>query len=381
MRLQRTLVALAVASLTACSSLNPFAAKPDPKTLPVPLTEIKAKAPMHQVWATQIGTAGNYVFSPAQALDSIYAAASDGTLARINQVNGQTVWKVNAGMPLTAGVGVDESSVAVVGQKGQLMVFDQDGKLRWKAEASSEVLAAPAVGQGMIVVRSIDNRITAYDAMTGVRKWRVEKNLPALILRSSSGLSISGPVVLAGLPGGRLVELFLQNGGQRWEIAAGEARGATELERISDVSGMPAVMGQDVCVTSFQGRVGCYDLVNGTARWTKNLSSEVGPGIDERFVFAVDEKSNVNAYARTNGSSMWRNDQLLNRKLSTPVSFEQLVVTGDFEGYVHFLAREDGALSARMPTDGSRILVAPIVAGTSLVVQTKAGMVAAFAAQ
>ncbi len=46
---------------------------------------------------------------------------------------------------------------------------------------------------------------------------------------------------------------------------------------------------------------------------------------------------------------------------------------GDFEGNVHFLSRDDGQFVARMKTDGSEITAAPVVAGASLVVQTRDG--------
>jgi outer membrane protein assembly factor BamB len=46
---------------------------------------------------------------------------------------------------------------------------------------------------------------------------------------------------------------------------------------------------------------------------------------------------------------------------------------GDYQGYVHFLSREDGSFIARMKTDGSAITAAPVLAGNTLVVQTKDG--------
>ncbi|MNL72311.1 Outer membrane protein assembly factor BamB precursor [compost metagenome] len=51
---------------------------------------------------------------------------------------------------------------------------------------------------------------------------------------------------------------------------------------------------------------------------------------------------------------------------------------GDFEGYVHFLSREDGQVIARMKTDGSAITAAPVVAGQTLVIQTRDGDVYGF---
>jgi outer membrane protein assembly factor BamB len=58
------------------------------------------------------------------------------------------------------------------------------------------------------------------------------------------------------------------------------------------------------------------------------------------------------------------------------------VVVGDFEGYVHFLSREDGSFAARIATDGSAILVPPVALDmSSFLVQTRNGGVFAISVQ
>jgi outer membrane protein assembly factor BamB len=179
-----------------------------------------------------------------------------------------------------------------------------------------------------------------------------------------------------------LLALALSNGGPRWEVAVGDPRGTTELERIADISGAPVVAGRDVCAVAYQGRVACFDAESGAPRWAKELSSDVGLGADERFVFAADERGAVNAFARDSGAGVWRNTMLANRRLSTPVSFGRAVAVGDGHGYIHFLSREDGALLARVATDGSAIVAAaPLVAGANAIFQTQAGTVVALAAE
>lgn len=384
MRLSLKLTSIAVACLLAgcssLSSLNPFASKPDAKTAPAALVEFKQTIFMKQKWSVAVGAAGNYLFSPAIVGSDIYVAANDGAIARVN-ATGQFIWKVNAGTRLTAGVGAAANTIAVAGDKGVLLVFGDDGKLRWKAQDSSEILSAPVVGQGLVVVRSIDNKITAYDAENGSRKWSVERPLPSLTLRTMPGLAMVGQQIIVALPGGRMVALALNNGGVKWEAVVGEPKGSTELERVADVSGSPVIVGRDVCAAAYQGRVGCYDVISGSARWFKNLSSEVGVSVDERFVFAVDASGAVNAYSRDAGASVWRNDKLSYRKLSSPTSFDRAVAVGDFAGYVHLLSREDGSFIGRLSTDGSQILAAPVTVGSNLIVQTKSGSVVAFATE
>jgi len=260
-----------------------------------------------------------------------------------------------------------------------VLAFDADGKLRWKAQMSSEVLAAPTVGQGLVIVRSVDNRIVAFDAESGSRRWTVQRTAPALTLRTASGIVIAGPSAFVGLPGGRLMALALSNGGPRWEISVGDPKGATELERVADISGAPVVIGRDVCAVSYQGRVGCFDAATGAARWTKDLSSDVGLGADERFIFAADERGAVAAFTREGGASVWRNKQLANRRLSAPVSFGRAVAVGDGQGYIHFLSREDGSFLARVGTDGSPIVSAPLMTDTQVIFQTQSGTVIALA--
>lgn len=369
-----------LAVLAGCASLNPFAEK-DKSVEPAELVELKASMAVRTAWTLDIGRANDSVFTPAVVDNTLVVAGGEGDIARVEVATGRVLWRVNAGTALSAGVGTDGRVVAVGGTKGAVLAFDIDGKLLWKAQASSEVLSAPAVAHGIVVVRSLDNRIVGFDAKTGEQKWTVQRPTPALTLRLAPGMVMSGSDVLVAQPGGKLLSMLVATGAPKWEIAVGEARGATELERVTDMGGAPALAGGDVCAVSYQGRVGCYDLASASARWTKDFSSKVGVAADERFVFAVDEKGAVTAFDRQGGASAWRNDKLANREPSTPVSYGRAVAVGDLDGYVHFLSREDGSFLARAATDGSAIVSPPVIAGDKLVFQTQKGTVAAIAVE
>jgi outer membrane protein assembly factor BamB len=371
---------VALGGCSALSAINPFASKAAPRNPPAELVQFTPSLTVRTAWTAPAGNAGAYAFSPVFAKGSIFAAAADGSVTRIDASTGQPAWRVSAGMPLTAGVGSDGDTVAVAGEKGMVIALAADGRQRWKMETSSEVLSAPAVGQGIVLVRSLDNKITAFDAETGARRWTVQRPSPPLTLRSAPGMVISGQTAYVALPGGRLLAVVLANGGVRWEAAVGDPRGATELERIADISGAPVLAGRDICAVAFQGRIACFDAASGAVRWFKDFSSDAGVGADERFVFASNERNHMNAFARETGASVWRNDKLANRRLSTPISYGRSVAVGDFQGIVHFLSREDGSFIGRASIDGSPVVGTPLVAGSYLVFQTKSGTVAALAA-
>jgi outer membrane protein assembly factor BamB len=360
-------------ALTACSMFK------EPKNPPSALVEFKPAMSVKKVWSAQVGDSGSFIFSPVYVNGSVYSAAANGNVFRIDNSTGRTIWKIDANTALTAGVGADETTVVVAGDKGALLAFDSDGKLRWNIQAASEILSSPVVGDGLVVVRSIDNHIAAYDSQTGKRRWNVERTLPPLILRSAVGMVIFDHNVYIGLPGGKLISINLASGNVRWEATVGEPKGATELERVADVSGVPVINGPDVCAAAYQGKVSCFDLKTGLLRWGKALSTEMGVSADERFVFAVDVKGSVNAFSRTAGLSEWKNDKLAYRKLSAPISFGRSVAVGDYQGYIHFLSREDGVFLARTSISSSPIVTTPILAGTNVVFQNKEGEIVALA--
>lgn len=372
---------VATTGCSTLSSLNPFASKPPTRNQPAALVDLKPTVNVRTVWTERVGKADKYVFAPAVFRNDVFTAAADGTVTRIDATTGRSLWSINAGTKLTAGVGTDGETVVVTGEKGVVLAFDGQGKLRWKAQATSEVLSTPAVGQNVVIVRSLDNRVIAFDAETGTRKWFAQRTAPALTLRTSPGITIANSSAYVGLAGGRLLALALNNGAPRWEVAVGDPRGTTELERIADISGAPVVSGRDVCAVAYQGRVACFDAINGTSRWAKALSSDVGVAVDERLVYAADERGALNAFARDSGTSVWRNNQLANRRLSTPGFSGRVVAVGDYQGFIHFFSKDDGLLLARVSTDGSPILAVPVVVGSNLIFQTQSGTLVAVAAE
>jgi outer membrane protein assembly factor BamB len=342
---------------------------------PAALTEFKPALGTRVVWRTNVGSGRNLFLRPAVLENAVFAAAADGTVMRLAPDSGQVVWRADAKSRLSAGVGSDGFTVAVGTPRGELIALGADGKEIWRAQVGGELLSPPLVGRGLVISRSSDYRVTAFDAASGKRRWTYQRAGTALTLRGLTELAFAGELVIAGFPGGRLVALSGTNGAVRWDVAVSEPRGATEVERIADVVGAPWVSGAEVCAASYQGRIACFESANGSLRWASELSALTGPGGDDQRVYVVDAKSYVVAFRRAAGANAWRQDKLLNRDLSTPLALRRAVLVGDFEGYVHFLAPEDGAVIARERLDGA-IVAAPRASGAGAIVQTQNGAVA-----
>lgn len=343
-----------------------------PKVKPAELEPISPSATLASLWQANVGSAGGYVLTPAVVGQSVYAAAQDGTLARFDSGGGQ-VWRINAGHPISGGVGADGSLVVVATAKGNVLAFDNAGKPVWTARVTSEVLAAPQVVEGMVLVRSGDNRIFGLDAADGKRKWVYQRSTPALSLRSNVGVTVAGKAALAGFPGGKLVAIALNNGAAVWEATVALPKGATELERVSDVTSAPVVAGNEVCAAAYQGRVACFDLASGNHLWSRDMSSAAGIDMDSRNVYVTDDKGAVHALDRANGATMWKQDKLFMRQVSRPIALGSYIAVGDYQGVVHLLRRENGAFAARYGSDSSGIAAEPQRMEQGFLMQTRSG--------
>jgi outer membrane protein assembly factor BamB len=384
---RRLLILLASAGLVmsgcatvsdAINSVNPFRGS-GPK-----MAELRPITPTTEVrtlWSASTGKAGDYVFSPAVVGNAIYVAGNDGTISRLE--DSKTVWKIKAGQPLSAGVGANGRMLVVGTPKGDVLAFaTEDGKPLWQARVSSEVLAAPAVADDGVAVKSGDNRVFLFDANDGGRKWVYQRSTPTLSIRSVGSPVFADRYIFVGFPGGKLVALSLQNGAPVWEGAVALPKGATELDRVADIVAPPVVDGRQICAVAFQGRVACFDMGQGGAMiWSRDLSSAVGLALDSRYLFVTDEKGAVHALDRLSGSSLWKQDKLTNRRVSGPAIRRGLVAVADAEGIVHFLSRDDGSFAARQKTDGTPVRTPVQLLGSSFLVQTVGGNVSAIEAQ
>jgi outer membrane protein assembly factor BamB len=305
------------------------------------------------LWRASIAAADRAVFVPAVANGSVFVAGSDGSVARLDESTGEQAWRVDVGSRLSGGVGSDGALVAVGSPEGEVIVLEATGQVRWKARVSSEVLAAPEIAGDVVVVRSADSRIFAFDSRDGRRRWVYQRATPSLSVRSPAGTVLRAQYVFAGFPGGKLVALAQSNGGLRWEGTVSLPRGTTELERMSDVTGLPWIGDGQACAVAHQGRAACFDLANGNMLWARPASSSAGIAVDNRYVFVSEDAGAVSALARSGGTSLWRQNKLGNRSLSAPLVVGSDVVVGDVEGYVHIEANSTTPSGSPASTGGS----------------------------
>jgi outer membrane protein assembly factor BamB len=356
-------VILLALTLVACGPVKEFKDQlterivgQDPIDPPNDLKEFKAKLNPKILWSLKLGGSETFEFSPSIMGDEVYAASSDGSLAKIDLKTGKVIWKINTGEKLSGGVGVGVNEVTIGTSNGLLIAYDVTGKLLWKTRLSSQVLSAPTVHEGLVIVRTSDNQIHGLNVKDGLKKWTFSRSGPPLNLRSSAGVITSDGVVYAGFPGGKLVAIREDNGTLLWEATVAQPKGVTEIERASDVTSTPVIDGMTIYTVAYQGKISAVDRVNARTLWSRDISSYTGIGIDGARIYLSHTGGAVYSLAIESGKTYWRQGDLLNRKLTTPLGMGDFVIVGDLEGYLHILDKETGAFLGRIQLDDEPVM-------------------------
>lgn len=351
----------AVLLLSACAALdkiNPFS--DPPKNRPTELTEVTATVKVATAWQLKLdGTPGGALTLNVNGdKPRLYAGA--GTNASvIDAATGKILVRGAAPDRLSSGVGSDGDVFAAVTRAGDVIAWAADGSEKWRSSLNAEVLATPGVSDGVVAALTTDGRLVGFDSVTGKRRWVVQRPAPALTLRAASPVVAVRNGFIVGLPGGRIIAVSARDGAVRWETAFASGRGANEVERIADIAAAVTAMGSDLCMSSYQGKVGCINLREGRPQWEKDFSSPVGVGALGNTLFATDDKSIVHALSGTGGASLWKQDKLQYRNLTAPAPIGSSIAVGDYKGFVHFLSTASGAFAARVATDGSAVVGVP----------------------
>ena len=143
--------------------------KPKPKEL----EPIVAPITVRPVWNQSIG-AVQFPLTVAVNGNVLTLAASDGTVLAVEADSGRALWRANVGAKISAGVGSDGSTAAVVTRDGELVALEA-GTVKWKKPLGVRVATAPLVAGGRIFVLGVDRTVQAFDASDGIKLWQVQR--------------------------------------------------------------------------------------------------------------------------------------------------------------------------------------------------------------
>ena len=353
---------------------------------PALLTEYTAEVQIDVLWKESVGNGADKQFLkliPAVQNDRIFAADRQGTLQARNTVNGDLVWESESEYEFSAGPGLGRQVLVMGCTSGEVIAYDiASGDHKWISLGPSDVQAVPVIAKGMVIVRTTDGKVIALREADGSQLWLSEGSVPALSIRGAGAPVVIEDTVIIGSANGKMQALQLSDGKSLWEATIAMPTGRSEVERLVDLDVDPVASRGAIYISSFQGGTSSVSEVDGDVIWRNpDISSYTGISTDWRYLYLSDTHSEVSQLDQRNGASLWKQKDLHNRQLTAAVAYDNYVVVGDFEGYVHWLSTSDGRQLGRTQLTSSPIEAKPVIVDGTVYIYAKDGTLAALKAR
>jgi outer membrane protein assembly factor BamB len=346
----------------------------------------KSTLPVKKLWSEGVGGGKKQIklrlgLGPAIDNGLVFAASDKGEMVAVNLETGHKVWVKKLKVPISAGPAAGLGIVVAGSSKGAVIALDgATGRQLWRSQINSELLSSPAISEKVVVIRSVDGRLHGLDRQNGKSLWSVEQQVPRLSLRGTAIPVVAKEAAISGFDNGKVMAVSLTTGDTLWDTALASPHGRTELDRLVDIDSAVRVVGDNVFAAGFQGRTAMLALDSGQLWWSHDMSSYRGLAVDADNIYVTESDGIVVAMRQRDGAELWRNDKLKRRGLSTPIVTGSAVAIADFQGYIHWLDKDTGALVARERIAKQRVSNPPAGAGDIIVVLTDGGTLAAYRA-
>jgi outer membrane protein assembly factor BamB len=369
------------------------------------LKPIEAQFIPTEIWSADLGDGIGQFYSklrPAVAYDKVFAANRQGRVNAYDQVTGKKLWSKNFAIydkegltsgvsnlfssglsaKIAGGLSVAYETVFFGTENGEVVALDANtGEQKWITTVKGEVLAAPAIDAGIVLINTGSGLIFALNADNGEEIWSSESDVPPLSLRGvSSPAAVNGGAII-GTATGKLIVNILESGQTAWEQVISAATGVTELDRIVDIDSEPLVSGGNVYVISYDGTLAAVELRTGRVIWKREYKSFRRLSLSGSTLYLVDVNSNVYALDSRNGVELWSQGALKERLLTGATPVGNYLVAGDKFGYLHWFDQADGKIVARLEVgsddEDESIYHSPVVDGDILYTQTRDGKLVA----
>ena len=363
---------LRVVTLALCSTLL-LACSNSKELKPEPLVDMDNLVRIDKVWSKVAGDGPDKRYTllkPAFAEGRVFAAGTDGKVAAFDAETGKPQWRIKLKKTeISGGVGAFENIITVATYEGDVIALNADnGEELWRQKVSTEVVSAPQPSSEVVVVHTIDGKLHGLSTESGEKLWQYDNNSPVLSFRATSTPIVTRTVAIAGFDNGKLVALNPSNGIGLWDQRIAVPKGSTDLDRVVDIDGSPIMIGDLIFAASMQGRLMAISRSTGRPIWARDLSTHQGLSSNGSAVFVTEEKDAVTAYEFGTGEDVWRNEQMLRRKLTGPAYLRGYVLVADDEGYLHVLNPETGDYLGRRKIDGSGVTSPLVVMGDKVLV-------------
>jgi outer membrane protein assembly factor BamB len=304
----------------------------------------------------------------------IYLPLASGLLISLNAYDGQLIWKTDIGGELSSSPAADERGVYIASEtggglrlhsraNGALRALGLEGGITlWMRTLPMPIQGSLITSENILYGGSSDGKVYAVKKRTGEIAWVMQHSAPF-----ASQPVIFGSRLYIGSDDGSLFSLDQSTGKVNWRY---RTRGA--------IHGKAVVVDGIVYFGSTDGYVYALRESNGSLRWRRRTGASVQTVASAQSgLLAVSLDNFVYYLSYRNGDRLWKH-QLAGRIAAEPLTANDGALFTPLSSSVGVvLDLRDGKQINSLPIgEDNSITAAPVVAGKTLLITTRHGLIA-----
>ena len=381
--MQNTLILfLFIGILSSCSSLSSLNFWSDDSdediSKPAELVSFQEEASVNIVWKKSFKSSNELgSFKPAFYAGQMLVADSDGEITSLNPKTGKVNWTKTLERELAAGVVSGFGKFVVSDTEGNVLGFDLESQESlWETNIGGEVLANAVIDASLVIVKNSVGELVALDSSSGEQKWTFRSQLPALTVRGTGEPIIKDGIVFSTFDNGRLGAFQLNTGFFLWDGPISFVEGSSELENLLDADSSPVFANQLIFATNYQGNLTAFDLAQKRPVWNSKASSFHSPVIGQGMIMVIQDDGSIISFSSSNLAPSWVSEEYKIRDLSNGEIFENYMLVGDLEGYLHLINPMTGKTVGRKKVSGNPIKSLVTYGGLAYTIDQDSNLVA-----
>ena len=366
-------------SCSSLSSLNFWSDDSDEDiSKPAELVSFQEEASVNIVWKKSFKSSNELgSFKPAFYAGQMLVADSDGEITSLNPKTGKVNWTKTLERELAAGIVSGFGKFVVSDTEGNVLGFDLESQESlWETNIGGEVLANAVIDASLVVVKNSVGELVALDSSSGEQKWTFRSQLPALTVRGTGEPIIKDGIVFSTFDNGRLGAFQLNTGFFLWDGPISFVEGSSELENLLDADSSPVFANQLIFATNYQGNLTAFDLAQKRPVWNSKASSFHSPVIGQGMIMVIQDDGSIISFSSSNLAPSWVSEEYKIRDLSNGEIFENYMLVGDLEGYLHLINPMTGKTVGRKKVSGNPIKSLVTYGGLAYTIDQDSNLVA-----
>ena len=285
----------------------------------------------------------------------IYLVTASGKFKKIDAKTSEVIFEKQLDNPVSSGIYSDskKQNFFFIDVDNYLNKIDEQANKIWRIRLPNYSQLDPVFFNNQIIFKYKNNNIQSFDMDLGTALWTYKRQNPPLSISIQSSMTISDNILYSGFPGGKIVIIDPESGAFLSELTASRSKGVTDIDRTNDISGDLVIIDNLLFAVAYNGEIVSFDRASGAKLWNRAISSYHGLTSDLVNIILSHENDSIYSFDKNTGKTVWKNSDLLHRKLSAPLIYENHILSVDYLGILHVLDLDEGIRQAIFLFDNS----------------------------